>query len=54
MEYYGKEIDQEDKNLREKMIFDLGTYIKQLIDKQHEVILFIDANGPHIYFSGIE
>ena len=36
------------------MIFDLGTHIIQLIDKYHEVILFIDANEPHIYCSGID
>ena len=36
------------------MIFDLGTHIKKLIDNQHEVILFIDANEPHIYCSGID
>ena len=36
------------------MIFDLRTHIKQLIDNQHEVILFIDANEPHIYCSGID
>ena len=36
------------------MIFDLGTYIKQLIATHHEVILFIDANEPHIYYSGID
>ena len=49
-----EKIDQEDENLREKIIFDLGTHIKQLIDKQHEVILFIDANEPHIYCSCID
>ena len=53
MEYSGKKY-QEDENLREKMTFDLGTHIKQLIDKQHEVILFIDANETHIYCSGID
>ena len=52
MEYSGKKY-QEDENLREKMIFDLGTHIKQLIDKQHEVILFVNTNEPHIYCSGI-
>ena len=35
------------------MIEDLGIYIVQLIDKQHEVLLFIDANEPNIYCSGI-
>ena len=47
-------IDQEGDNLREKMIFDLRTHIKQLIDNQHEVILFIGANERHIYCSGID
>ena len=42
-----------DEYLREKIIFDLGTHIIQLIDKQHEVILFVDDNEPHIYCSGI-
>ena len=32
------------------MIFDLGMHIIHLIDKQHEVILFIDANEQHIYY----
>ena len=49
-----EKIDQEDENLREKMIIDLGTHINQIINKQHEVILFIDANEPHIYGSGID
>ena len=36
------------------MIFDLGTQIIHLIDKKHEVLLFIDANEAHIYYSGID
>ena len=47
-------IYQEDENLRDKMIFDLGTHIIHLIDKHHEVILFIDTNEPHIYYIGID
>ena len=35
------------------MIEDLGMYIIQLTDEQHEFLLFIDANEPHTYYSGI-
>ena len=47
-------IDQEDEFFCDKTIFDLGTHTIHLIDKQHDAILFIDANESHIYYSGID
>lgn len=47
-------IDQKEENLREKMIEYVGMYIVQLIYTQHEVLLFIDANEPHVYCSSID